>query len=209
LPEVWIKICGLTRSEDAQNAAALGANALGVVIYPPSSRAISPDQLSDIFAGVGPETQRVALFVDPEEDLVNNVLASECIDLLQFHGNEDQDFCESFGLPYVKAIRVRNATQALEEIAAHPAAQKILLDKYVVHAPGGTGQTLDWDIAAKLVEVSAIPIVLAGGLNEKNVVAALKSVRPAGVDVSSGVEQRHGIKSIKKLKSFIQGVRSV
>ncbi|HCL73710.1 MAG TPA: N-(5'-phosphoribosyl)anthranilate isomerase, partial [Gammaproteobacteria bacterium] len=92
MPEVWIKICGLTRSNDAQNAAALGANALGVVIYPPSSRAISPDQLSDIFDGIGPETQRVALFVDPEEDLVNRVLASECIDLLQFHGNEDQDF---------------------------------------------------------------------------------------------------------------------
>ena len=149
------------------------------------------------------------VFVDPEEDLVNSVLASECIDLLQFHGNEDQAFCESFGLPYVKAIRVKNAIQALEEIAAHSTAQKILLDKYVEDAPGGTGQTFDWDIAAELVEASAIPIVLAGGLNEENVVAALEYVRPAGVDVSSGVEQNHGIKSIEKLKSFIQGVRSV
>ena len=209
MPEVWIKICGLTRSDDAQNAVALGADALGAVIYPPSPRAVLPDQLSDIFAGIGSEIQRVALFVDPEEDLVNSVLASECIDLLQFHGNEDQAFCESFGLPYVKAIRVKNAIQALEEIAAHSTAQKILLDKYVEDAPGGTGQTFDWDIAAELVEASAIPIVLAGGLNEENVVAALEYVRPAGVDVSSGVEQNHGIKSIEKLKSFIQGVRSV
>lgn len=209
MPEVWIKICGLTRSDDAQHAAALGADALGAVIYPPSPRAVLPGQLSEIFAGIGPEIQRVALFVDPEEDLVNSVLASECIDLLQFHGKEDQAFCESFGFPYMKAIRVRNVIQALEEIAAHSAAQKILLDKYVEHAPGGTGLTFDWDIAAELVEASDMPIVLAGGLNEKNVVAALESVRPAGVDVSSGVEQSHGIKSIEKLKSFIQGVRSV
>lgn len=209
LPEVWIKICGITRSDDAQSAVTLGANALGAVIYPPSPRAVLPGQLSGIFAGIGPEIQRVALFVDPEEDLVNSVLATECIDLLQFHGNEDQAFCDSFGLPYMKAIRVRHAAQALEEIAAHGAAQKILLDKYVEHAPGGTGQTFDWEIAAELVEACDAPIVLAGGLNERNVVAAIESVRPAGVDVSSGVEQSLGIKSYEKLKSFIQGVRSV
>lgn len=209
MPEVWIKICGLTRSDDAQAAAALGADALGVVIYPPSPRAVLPGQLSDIFAGIGPGIQRVALFVDPDRDLVSRVLTSECIDLLQFHGHEDPAFCESFGLPYMKAIRVRSVTQALEEIAMHAAAEKILLDKYVEDVPGGTGQTFDWGMAAELVETCDLPMVLAGGLNEKNVVTAIESVKPAGVDVSSGVEQSYGIKNIEKLKSFIEGVRSV
>ena len=209
MPVIWIKICGLTRSADAQAAASLGANALGVVIFPPSPRAVAPEQVAEIFAGITPGVERIALFVDPKEDLVNRVLATDAVDCLQFHGEESQAFCASFGLPYMKAIRVKSAEQALREISAHPKAQRFLLDKFVEQVPGGTGQTFDWTIAADIVAASQKPIVLAGGLNSENIVAAIQSVQPAGVDVSSGVERAHGIKSIGKMKSFIEGVRSV
>ena len=170
---------------------------------------MAPEQVAEIFADVDAGVERIALFVNPDAELVERVLDSEAIDCLQFHGDEDDTFCTGFGLPYMKAIRVKSVAQALQEMSDHPAAQRFLLDKYVEQVPGGTGQTFDWSMAADIVAASDKPVVLAGGLNSENIVAAIQSVHPAGVDVSSGVEKAHGIKSVEKMKLFIEGVRSV
>ena len=209
LSAVWTKICGLTRPEDARTAEALGADALGVVLYKPSSRAITPERIADVLAETSGGVRKVALFVDPDAEQVEMALATGAIDYLQFHGDEAESFCSSFGVPYMKAIRVRSAAQVLKEIERHQKADRILLDKYIENVPGGTGKTFDWSVAAEVAKASDKPVVLAGGLNAENITAAIETVGPAGVDVSSGVEQAPGIKDSQKLKLFIEGVRSV
>lgn len=188
-------------------AAQLGADAIGVVLYAPSPRAIAVTAIAEIFADVDSRVARVALFVDPDPQLVEASLSSGIINLLQFHGNEDQAFCASFGVPYMKAIRVQTVEQALNEIAAHENAKMILLDKYQRDVPGGTGKTFDWEMAATIVQSSSQPVVLAGGLNANNVGDAIAQVNPFGVDVSSGVEASHGIKDLEKLERFIHAAK--
>lgn len=201
----WIKICGITRNTDALAAAALGADALGVVLYPPSSRAVAVDQLAGIFAGVAPALSRVALLVNPDRSLVDAVVSTGVIDLLQFHGDEDEQFCASFPMPYMKAVRVASEQQGAHDMAAFPSAEMILLDSYRKGVPGGTGTTFDWDIAARLVSGSSARVVLAGGLQPDNVAEAVRRVKPFGVDVSSGVETEPGIKGQAMLEGFIEG----
>jgi phosphoribosylanthranilate isomerase len=205
--EIWTKICGTTRAQDAMAAAQLGADAVGVVLYAPSPRAIAVTAIAEIFADVDSRVARVALFVDPDPQLVEASLYSGIINLLQFHGNEDQAFCASFGVPYMKAIRVQTVEQARNEIAAHEKAEMILLDKYQRDVPGGTGKTFDWEMAAAIVESSSQPVVLAGGLNADNVGDAIAQVNPFGVDVSSGVEASHGVKDLEKLERFIHAAK--
>lgn len=205
MDKLWIKICGLTRNSDALAAAALGANALGAVLYPGSLRAVEPDQLAGLFAGVPSEVRRVALLVNAKRSQVDAVVASGVVDLLQFHGDEDEQFCSSFALPYMKAIRVVSEQQAADAVKAFPSAEMILLDSYQKNVPGGTGKTFDWDIAAKLVSQAALPIVLAGGLRPDNVAEAVRRVHPFGVDVSSGVETEPGIKAQALLEEFLKG----
>lgn len=188
-------------------AAQLGADAIGVVLYAPSPRAIAVTAIAEIFADVDSRVARVALFVDPDPQLVEASLSSGIINLLQFHGNEDQAFCASFGVPYMKAIRVQTVDQALNEIAAHEKAEMILLDKYQRDVPGGTGKTFDWEMAAAIVQSSSQPVVLAGGLNADNVGDAIAQVNPFGVDVSSGVEASHGVKDLEKLERFIHAAK--
>lgn len=188
-------------------AAQLGADAIGVVLYAPSPRAISVAAIAEIFAGIDSSLRKVALFVDPDPQLVEASLQGGIIDLLQFHGDENQQFCASFGVPYMKAIRVQSVEQALEEIAAHEAAEMILLDKYQKDVPGGTGKTFDWDMAAAIVRSTSQPVVLAGGLNADNVRDAITRVKPFGVDVSSGVEAGHGIKDMDRLERFIRAAK--
>lgn len=188
-------------------AAQLGADAIGVVLYAPSPRAIAVTAIAEIFADVDSRVARVALFVDPDPQLVEASLSSGIINLLQFHGNEDQAFCASFGVPYMKAIRVQTVEQARNEIAAHEKAEMILLDKYQRDVPGGTGKTFDWEMAAAIVQSSSQPVVLAGGLNADNVGDAIAQVNPFGVDVSSGVEDSHGIKDLEKLERFINAAK--
>ena len=188
-------------------AAQSGADAIGVVLYEPSPRAIPASAISEILADVGSQVRKVALFVDPQPKLVEDCLASGLIDLLQFHGSEDEAFCSGFGVPYMKAVRVQSIEQARLEIASHSAAEMILLDKYQKDVPGGTGKTFDWEMAAALVAAVDKPIVLAGGLNADNVSAAIAQVKPFGVDVSSGVEASHGIKDAEKLKKFMRAVK--
>ncbi len=205
----WIKVCGITRAEDAVIASDLGADAIGLVFYPSSPRAVVADNIAAISAGVSADVTIVALFVDPSAEAVHQVIDSGYVDLLQFHGSESEEFCMSFDIPYMKAFRVGLDADLHQAVSAYPSAELILLDSYDKGAPGGTGKSFDWSKAA-LISSSALPkLVLAGGLNPDNVVQAIATVNPYGVDVSSGVESSPGIKDAAKLMQFIEGVRSV
>lgn len=207
LSKLWIKICGLTRNEDACAAVEYGANALGAVFYPPSKRAITVADLASVFADVPDSVDRVALFVNPERQQVQEVIDSGHITRLQFHGDEDEAWCASFALPYYKAIRVRTEAEASAMISQFPSAELILLDAFDEKVAGGTGKTFDWGVAARLVAASPVNIALAGGLNPDNVPQAINQVRAFGVDVSSGVESAPGMKDHGKLKQFIASAR--
>lgn len=205
MSKLWIKICGITRLEDAQAAVALGVDALGAVFYPPSPRAIEIADLAQIFVNVPDSVQRTALFVNPRRSEVEQVLATGCIDRLQFHGEEERSFCNSFAVPYFKALRVGGGLDVLAAIAEYSDAELIFLDSFDKKAPGGTGKTFDWSIARRAVEQSGQRIVLAGGLEPGNVADAIEQVGPYGVDVSTGVESSPGVKSAQRLKEFVQG----
>ena len=209
MSKVWTKVCGITRAEDAQIAEELGACALGVVCYEPSPRHVLPSCIGEIFANVSSKTERVGLFVNPSAELVSRALDSGAISCLQFHGEEDEDFCASFETPYMKALRVKDGRDALKSAKSYRSADRILLDTFVESVPGGTGKTMDWTQAALVVLGCDKPVVLAGGLDGDNVGEAIRTAAPAGVDVSSGVEESPGIKNVDKLKSFFDGVYSV
>lgn len=206
---IWIKICGITRAEDALAATALGVNAIGLVFYAPSSRCVTPRQAELILAHIADDIEVFALFVDPSAEQVHAALAVERINRLQFHGSESANFCASFGKPYMKAFRVQSADTVLSSLLNYNSAQRVLLDSYTENMPGGTGKTFDWNQAATIVKKSSQPIVLAGGLQVENIAEAIKLVKPFGVDVSSGVEASPGIKDVRKMQEFIKGVRSV
>lgn len=199
-----VKICGITRPQDAQVALAAGVDALGLVFYPPSSRALSLEQAERIAAEVPPLVSLMALFVDPEPVLVEQVLERVRPDLLQFHGGETAAFCASFGRPYLKAVAVR---QGLDFRTLEPyehSARGLLLDAYDPKLPGGTGHVFDW---ALVPEALADRIVLAGGLTPANVGQAIGLVHPWGVDVSGGVEAAPGIKDPQLITAFMQEVK--
>jgi phosphoribosylanthranilate isomerase len=205
----WIKVCGITRAEDAIAASDLGADAVGLVFYPPSPRTIVIEAMADIVSGVSASVSVVALFVNPTAKEVNKVVDSGHIDLLQFHGSESEEFCCSFDIPYMKAFRVGLDADLQQAIAAYSSAELILLDSYDKTAPGGTGHMFDWSRAAAISDTSLSKLVLAGGLNPDNIVDAIAQVQPYGVDVSSGVESSPGVKDRALINKFIEGVRSV
>lgn len=198
-----VKICGITRVEDAQAAVAHGCDAIGLVFYAPSPRYVMPEIARAIAAQLPPFVQAVGLFVDAEPEYVRAVLAEVRLDLLQFHGDEAPEYCRQFGVPYMKAVRVRPETNLLQYAAAYADAKALLLDTYVSGTPGGTGQTFDWSlIPADLPK----PVVLAGGLDAGNVAEAIRQARPYAVDVSGGVEREKGIKDADKIAAFMRGV---
>lgn len=198
-----VKICGITRNEDAQAAVSAGADALGLVFYPPSPRAVSLEQAKAVAATVPPFVTVTALFVNPSVAEVQKVLDGVRIDLLQFHGDEDDAFCSQFHKPFIKAIRVRQAQDVVAACLRFPSALALLLDSYQEGVPGGTGQAFDW---ALIPEQVSKPIILAGGLTALNVAAAIAQVRPFAVDVSGGVEQSKGIKDASKIAAFMKEV---
>jgi phosphoribosylanthranilate isomerase len=200
-----IKICGITRVADARIAAELGADAIGLVFYAPSPRNVSLDQARAIIAAIPPFVTVVGLFVDPAQDEVESVLRRCPLGLLQFHGDEAPDFCRRFGLPYIKAARVRADADLVQYLSAYHAAQGWLLDAYHEQLYGGTGGSFDW----KLIPPDlARPVILSGGLTPDNVGAAVRQVRPWAVDVSSGVEAAKGVKDAAKIAAFIVGVKN-
>lgn len=207
-----VKICGITRPEDAVLAARLGADALGLMFYAGSKRHISLTQAQAIRAVVPAFVSLVGLFVNPAREQVLSVLAAVHLDCLQFHGDEDPAFCASFGLPYLKALRMAPDLDdaGLDKlIGQYAQANAILLDAWdPVHA-GGTGKTFDWSRAAQCVQRSSVPIVLAGGLDADNAARAIETVKPWALDLSSGVESEPGIKDPKRLQAFFDEVNRV
>jgi phosphoribosylanthranilate isomerase len=213
LQRVRVKICGITRIADMQAAARLGADAIGLVFYPPSPRVVSIEQAADICDATPAFVSRVGLFVNPTYDDVCEVLDQVPLDILQFHGDEPAVFCRRFGRSYMKALRMKSDLDVIAAAEQYDDACGLLLDSHVPGVPGGTGTTFDWQrIPASLSR----PLILAGGLDPANVSDAIRIARPWAVDVSGGVEQidpdgrRHpGIKSEAAMAAFIEGVHRV
>ena len=199
------KICGITRMEDALAAVEAGADAIGLVFYAKSPRAVTVQQARAIIAGLPPFVTTVGLFVNASACELNETLDAVPLDMLQFHGDETPDECESYQRPYIKALRVKAGDDIASTCATYGGARGILLDTYVEGVPGGTGEAFDWSlIPAGLGK----PIILAGGLTPANVGAAIEQVRPYAVDVSGGVEQGKGIKDHSRIRAFMQAVRN-
>lgn len=200
------KICGITRIEDALIAAEAGADAIGLVFYAKSPRAVSIQQARDIVAALPAFVTTVGLFVNASREKLNDVLAGVALDLLQFHGDESPAECESYQRPYIKALRVKPGDDIAQLAAPYAKARGILLDTYVPGVPGGTGAAFDWSLVPSgLLQ----PVILAGGLSAANVQAAIEQVRPYAVDVSGGVEAGKGIKDAAKIRAFMQAVGRV
>ncbi len=203
---IRIKICGITRPEDGLTAARLGADAIGLVFYPPSPRFVEPEQARAIVRALPPFVTAVALFVDAGEARIRAVLDQVPVSLLQFHGEEAPEDCRRYGLPYVKAVRMAPDVDVAACAAYYEDAAGLLLDSYQLGVPGGTGRSFDW---ARVPAAVDKPLILAGGLTADNVAEAVATVRPYAVDVSGGVESRKGIKDAAKMTDFITRVRSV
>jgi phosphoribosylanthranilate isomerase len=199
-----IKICGLTRIEDLQAAIDAGADAIGLVFYPPSPRYVDLQTAATLASAVPPFVTIVGLFVNAEPQVVRETLAAIPIHLLQFHGDEDESYCRQFDRPYMKAARVKPGVDLVQYAAAFPSAQAILLDAFV-DGYGGGGKVFDWSLVPAAL---GKPVVLSGGLDAGNVGDAVRRVRPAAVDVSSGVEAAKGIKDAEKIKAFVAAVRA-
>jgi phosphoribosylanthranilate isomerase len=199
-----VKICGITSRQDAEFAVDFGADAIGLVFYPESPRAVTVAQAKNIVELLPPFVSIVALFVDAAPDTVIECLEALPIDLLQFHGDESAEYCEQFEHPYIKAVRMREGVD-LQVVAKHyQKASALLLDSYQPGVPGGTGQIFNWSWIANLAK----PIILAGGLNSQNIASAIQQVKPYAVDVSGGVELQKGIKDKEKIHAFMQEVRN-
>jgi len=198
-----VKICGITRHQDAMAAIDAGADALGFVFYPPSPRHIEISQAREIIAKLPPFVTTVALFVNADRESIAEVIQATKIDLIQFHGNECPDYCATHGRPWIKAIRMKDDIDLLSASKDYQQASALLLDAYKPGVPGGTGDAFDWQ---RIPESMANKIILAGGLSADNVATAVQSVQPYAVDVSGGVEASKGIKDPKKIQQFMRGV---
>lgn len=199
-----VKICGITRREDALAAIDAGADALGLVFYPPSPRCVTPAQAAEITRGLPPFVTLVGLFVNADAESIAEAVAAAGIGLIQFHGNECPDYCASHGRPWIKALRMKDDLDLQRAAEDYRDAGALLLDSYRPGVPGGTGDTFDWD---RIPSELAGRVILAGGLDEDNVTEAIRRVRPYAVDVSGGVESDKGIKDVRKIQAFIRGVR--
>jgi phosphoribosylanthranilate isomerase len=200
-----VKICGITRVEDALVAAHAGAHAVGMIFYAGSPRLVSRDIARRVVDALPAFVTPVALFVDAKTAEVERVIGDVGPQLLQFHGDETPEFCESFNMPYIKAAKVRAGVDLLQYARRYPSAKGLLLDAFVDGSQGGTGSTFDW---ALIPDQLPLPLILAGGLHQDNVAEAIRRVRPWAVDVSSGVEAAKGIKDAARIAAFIRGARN-
>ncbi|WP_413043919.1 phosphoribosylanthranilate isomerase [Pseudomonas sp. YJ42] len=205
MPIVRSKICGITCIEDALVAAEAGADAIGLVFYAKSPRAVGIEQARAIIAALPPFVTTVGLFVNASRCELNEILDAVPLDMLQFHGDETPADCEGFHRPWYKALRVQPGEDIRAQAVRYAGASAILLDTFVAGVPGGTGEVFDWSlIPADLPK----PLILAGGLSPQNVQQAVAGVRPFAVDVSGGVESSKGIKDVEKVREFIRLVRT-
>ena len=205
-PRVRVKFCGITRPEDALAGVCAGADAIGLVFYPPSPRAVAPIQAQEIISVLPPFVTVVGLFVDAERSSIEQILDRVHIDLLQFHGDEGPQQCAALQRPYIKAVRMRPGSHLTDLARRYSAARALLLDTYVSGKKGGTGQVFDW--ARARIDLG-IPLILAGGLRPENVADAIRQARPFAVDVSGGIEQSPGLKDLDKMQAFMRNVSSV
>lgn len=200
-----IKICGLREPAHARLAAEAGADAIGLVFYGRSPRHVQAEAAADVAAALPPYVMAVGLFVDAPAAEIDATLARVPLDLLQFQGDEPPEFCERFGRPYVRAVRMEEGVDLLEYARRFKRAKALLLDAHVPGVPGGTGRTFDWKRVPRNLP---IPLILSGGLDAGNVADAIREARPWAVDVSSGVESSRGVKDPAKIVAFIRSVRS-
>jgi len=199
-----VKICGITRQQDALAVVENGADALGLVFYPDSPRYIEPLQAQKITRILPPFVTITGLFVNAAPDTIEATMAVVPLGLLQFHGGESNADCVVFGLPFIKSIAVKDGTDLLAEMEAYPDAAGFLLDTWQPQTHGGGGEVFDWN---NVPASAGRSLILAGGLTPENVATAIQTVNPYAVDVSSGVESAPGIKSEEKIVAFMQGVR--
>ncbi len=200
-----VKICGITSVSDGLAAARHGADAIGLIFYPPSPRLVTLERAREIAASLPPFVARVAVFVNPTAADVAAAIRACRPDLLQFHGEETAEFCRGFNVPYLRALRVRPGVDLLESLSPFGDAAGWLLDAYRQELYGGTGEAFDWDLVPRAL---ARPVILSGGLDAGNVGAAIRRVRPWAVDVSSGVEAAKGAKDERRIAAFMEAVRS-
>ncbi len=207
MSQTRIKICGITTKEQARAVAAAGADAIGLV-FAKSPRQVSPQQALEIIKDLPPFVQTVGVFVNPSPKELADVMAYCQLDLIQLHGNESPELCEKFAPRVIKALRIKNQSD-LDILGPYQhTVRGFLLDTWSPEADGGTGKTFDWTIAANACQCVSKPVILAGGLTPENITSAIESVRPWGVDASSGLEEAPGVKDIKKVEAFIQAIRS-
>ncbi|MCK5663270.1 MAG: phosphoribosylanthranilate isomerase [Thiotrichaceae bacterium] len=196
-----VKICGITNRDDAKLACDFGADAIGLVFYPPSPRYVTIKQATEAVSVLPPFTSTVALFVNAQREEIEQVLEQVAIDLIQFHGDEPEEFCCSFKRPYIKAVRMKEGLDLYAVQDDYASARGLLLDTYKKGIPGGTGEAFNWD---KVPHDLTMPVILAGGLVAENVARAIEQVRPYAVDVSGGVEASKGKKDRSKIIRFMQ-----
>ena len=201
-----VKVCGITRIEDGKTAAHLGVDAIGLVFYPPSPRAVDVTRAAAIAAAMPPFTKVVGMFVNASRITIRAALETVRLDLLQFHGDETASDCEQYRFPYIKALAMKPGVDALTEARRFDSAAGILLDAWHRELRGGSGKSFDWSLVPENLE---LPVILAGGLDATNVAKAIRQVRPYAVDVSGGVEASKGIKDKAKMAAFIEEVKSV
>lgn len=200
-----VKICGITRLEDALAAVGAGAHAIGFVFYAPSPRHIAPVAAGAILRALPPFITSVGLFVDAPADAVRAALSQAPVQLLQFHGAESPAYCRQFGRPYMKAVRMGPEVDLLQYARNYHDAKALLLDSHVEGLHGGSGVAFDW---SRIPGDLPLPVIVSGGLTVENVGDAMRRARPSAVDVSSGVESARGIKDAAKIAAFIAGVRN-
>jgi len=201
-----VKICGITSATDALNACDAGVDALGFVFYEKSSRCVTPEQAADICQTLPPFVTTVGLFMNADQQQVEDTLSVVNLDLLQFHGHETPDFCQSFDRPYIKAVGINGMEDFAKYADQYTDALGILIDSHALGKAGGTGETFDWKLLPKKYSK---PIILAGGLNPDNVADACKETSVYALDLSSGVESSPGIKSKAKIDALMREVKHV
>ncbi len=205
-PRTRVKICGITRPDDAAEAARLGVDAIGLVFYEKSPRDVALEQAQAICAALPGFVTVVSLFLNPDDELVEQVLKELPIDLIQFHGQETAEFCRSFDRPYIKALGMAGDVDLAIQARAYSDAKGFLLDSHGTGAAGGTGETFDWRAIPEDFRQS---IILAGGLNPANVAEAIQTVRPYALDLSSGIESAPGIKDAALMAQLMKEVKRV
>ncbi len=205
---VRIKICGITRPEDARKAVELGIDALGFNFYPGSPRYISPRKAKAISRQLPPFVSLIGVFVNEKEEIIREIAAFSLLNAVQLHGEESPEFVDTLNLPVIKAFRIKEERDIEQMKNFSGKVKAFLLDAYTPGQKGGTGKTFNWELARKAKELG-VPIILAGGINAGNVHEAIQAVHPYAVDVASGVEKEPGIKDFSEMEKLVNRIKEM